>query len=273
MLPMYEIYAMRYATVARQRRENFIFTDMHDASMPMDYFVWVVRGNGRIWLVDTGFNEAAARGRGRVLLRNPVAALATLGISVEQVADVIITHLHYDHAGNIDLFPNARFHLQERELQYATGRHMCHDVLRHAYAVEDVVNLVRGVYEKRVDFYPGDDELAPGLQLIHVGGHTEGLQSVRVHTKRGWVVLASDASHFYENIHRESPFPIVVNMADMLGGYQRLLALCDSPDHLVPGHDPLVLARYPHFGDPANEVVCLHESPTRTLPLQIVTSH
>lgn len=270
---MYEVYAMRYATVARQRRENFIFTDMHDASMPMDYFVWVVRGNGRIWLVDTGFNAAAAQGRGRVLLRNPVDALAILGTSADKVSDVIITHLHYDHAGNIDLLPNARFHIQERELQYATGRHMCHDVLRHAYAVEDVVNLVRGVYEKRVDFYPGDDELAAGLQLIHVGGHTEGLQAVRVHTKRGWVVLASDASHFYENIHRESPFPIVVNMADMLGGYHKLLALCDSPDHLVPGHDPLVLARYPHLGDPVNEVVCLHQPPINSLTFHTTGNH
>jgi glyoxylase-like metal-dependent hydrolase (beta-lactamase superfamily II) len=66
-----------------------------------------------------------------------------------------------------------------------------------------------------------------------------------VRTRRGWVVLASDASHFYANMEQERPFPIVWSVADMMAGYRRLSALADSPAHIIPGHDPLVMERYP----------------------------
>ena len=174
---------------------------------------------------------------------------------------MIVTHLHYDHAGNINLLPQARIHLQERELQFATGRHMKHPLLRHAYAVDDVVEIVRGVYRDRVVFHDGDVGLAPGIELVLVGGHTDGLQAVRVHTARGWIVLASDASHFYENIEATSPFPIVFHVGAMLDGYRKLLALADGPDHVVPGHDPLVRQRYPHYGAAQADIVSLHLTP------------
>ena len=79
-------------------------------------------------------------------------------------------------------------------MTYATGRHMRHTRFSHGYEVEDVVGMVRLVYGDRVTFYRGDADLAPGVSLHHIGGHTPGLQCVRVMTKRGWVVLASDAS-------------------------------------------------------------------------------
>ena len=72
-----------------------------------------------------------------------------------------------------------------------------------------------------------------------------GLQFVRVHTRRGWVVVASDASHYYENMLQRRPYTTVFNVGDMIQGWGRLLALADSPDHVVPGHYPAVLRRYP----------------------------
>ena len=258
---VYEVYAIRYATVARKRAENFMVYDPHEGPMPMDYFIWVIRGAGRTIVVDTGFNREAAAQRKREFLRCPIESLRQLGIEPQAVADVILTHLHYDHAGNIKLLPNAMIHLQEKELQYATGKYMKYDLMRHPYAVDDVVDVVRGVYDQRVCFYEGDAELADGIQLIHVGGHTQGLQAVRVRTQRGWVVLASDASHFYDNIHNQSPFPIVFHVGDMLEGYDKLLRLAESPAHLVPGHDPLVFTRYPVCGDAEHEIVALHLPP------------
>src|SRR3546814_14350164 len=85
---------------------------------------------------------------------------------------------------------------------------MCFEPMRHAYSFDDVVTLVRNVYEDRVVFHDGNAELAPGVSLLKIGGHTKGLQSVRVNTQRGWVVLASDASHYYENMERQRPFQI-----------------------------------------------------------------
>jgi glyoxylase-like metal-dependent hydrolase (beta-lactamase superfamily II) len=161
-----------------------------------------------------------------------------LNVDAKSIKDVVITHLHYDHVGNFDLFPAATFHLQDREMQYATGRHMAQPVFSGAFDVEDVVGMVRNTYAGRVRFHDGDAEIAPGVSLHYIGGHTMGLQVVRVATRRGWLVLASDASHFYANMEQVRPFPIVFSVADMVEGYARLRALADSPAHIIPGHDP-----------------------------------
>jgi glyoxylase-like metal-dependent hydrolase (beta-lactamase superfamily II) len=241
----YEVYAIKYAHHARRASENFIGGDPHDGPMPLDYFVWLIRGAGREIVVDTGFSAAMAAKRGRDHIRCPTEGLKLLGIDSKSVRDVIITHLHYDHVGNFDLFPAATLHLQDLEMRYATGRYMAHDCFRGAYEVEDVVGTVRRVYENRVRFHDGDAEVAPGVSVHLVGGHTMGLQAVRVATRRGAVVLASDASHFYANMEQTRPFPIVWSVADMVEGYRKLRALADSAEHIIPGHDPLVLERYP----------------------------
>jgi glyoxylase-like metal-dependent hydrolase (beta-lactamase superfamily II) len=243
--PAYEIYAIKYAHHERTASQNFLGGDPHDGPMPLDYFVWLVRGEGRDLLVDTGFNAAAAARRQRQLVRPVEQALSLMGVEPGDVRDVVITHLHYDHVGNFDLFPRATFHLQDLEMQFATGRCMCHEPMRHAFDVEDVVGMVRNVYAGRVRFHAGDAELAPGISVHLIGGHTMGLQVVRVATRRGHVVLASDASHYYANMGESRPFPIVYNVADMMEGWGRLLALADSATHVIPGHDPLVLERYP----------------------------
>jgi len=243
---VYEVYALRYATHPdRKASENFIGGDPHEGPMPLDFFLWAIVGKTRSFVVDTGFDKKTAEFRKRKYIRSPAESLAAIGLDVAKVDDVIITHMHYDHAGNHDLFPRARFHLQEKELAYCTGRCMCHGPLRHAYAVDDVTAMVRRVFEGRVAFHDGAAELAPGVSVHHVGGHTMGLQMVRVRTKRGFVVLASDASHFYANMLDVRPFPIVYNVADMLDGHAKARALASSVDHVVPGHDPLVLKYYP----------------------------
>lgn len=214
-------------------------------------------------MVDTGFNQKAATDRGRRLLRCPTEGLRLLGAEAEKVQDIIITHLHYDHVGNFDLFPKATFHLQDREMQFATGRYMRHRCMHEAYNLADVVGMVKQVYQGRVNFHDGDATLAPGLSVHLIGGHTMGLQVVRVHTARGWVVLASDASHYYQNIEEKRPFPVVFNVGDMVEGWQRLNELADSPKHVIPGHDPAVLRQYPPpQADLADIVAQLHVAPT-----------
>jgi glyoxylase-like metal-dependent hydrolase (beta-lactamase superfamily II) len=244
-MPSYEVFAIKYAHHERTAGQNFLGGDPHDGPMPMDYYVWLVRGAGREVVIDTGFGAAAARRRNRRLVRPVEEGLRLMGVDAAQVRDVVITHLHYDHVGNFELFGRAIFHLQDLEMQYATGRSMCHEALRHAFDVEDVVGMVRNVYAGRVRFHAADAELFPGLSLHLIGGHTMGLQAVRVATRRGHVVLASDASHYYANFEQRRPFPIVYNVADMMEGWDRLRSLADSAEHIIPGHDPGVLERYP----------------------------
>ena len=243
----YALYAIHYAfRDTSLRRDLFIGADPHESSpMPIDYYLWAIVNDNRTIVVDTGFNHDEAERRGRKVVRMPREGLAMLGIEAAAVRDVIITHMHYDHAGTLNDFPKATFHIQDLEAAYVTGRQMNHEALRQAFSAEHVCNLVHKLFEGRVAFCDGEAEIAPGVTVHRIGGHTMGMQCVRVLTQRGWVVLASDAAHFYEHMERKVPFPIVWNVEDMLQGYDTLAKLATSQQHIVPGHDPLVRSRYP----------------------------
>jgi glyoxylase-like metal-dependent hydrolase (beta-lactamase superfamily II) len=240
----YEVFAIRYATRPGRRAEHFVGGDAHDGDMPMDYFIWLIKGNGRTIVVDTGFTSHMAQQRRRTFLRCPADTLREFGVAPESVDDVIITHLHYDHVGNFSKFPRARFHLQERELQYATGRYMKYPFFSHSFEVDEVVGMVRLNYAGRVELYDGEAQLAPGVTLHPTPGHTAGLQAVRVHTRRGWLVLASDTTHYFENLTSDRPFTVGFHLGHMVDAFRILERLADSPDHIIPGHDPLVMKLY-----------------------------
>ncbi len=243
--PVYEAYAIKYGDRVGTRGHIFVHGDPHDAPQPMDYFVWAIRSPERTFVIDVGYGREEGEARGRSFLRCPTEGLALVGIDAAEVEDVIITHMHYDHAGNLELFPNARFHIQDAEMAFVTGRAMSHPALRHSFRLDDVLEMIRLVYGDRVVFHAGDEDLAPGVKLRHMPGHTHGLQSVLVNTARGEVMLASDAAHYYESLTDGSPFLTHVDMLGMLEGFRRLTALAPTPQHVVPGHDPLVLQRYP----------------------------
>jgi len=244
-LPQYELFAIRYATREARRADHFIGGDPHDGPMPMDYYLWVATGAGRTFVIDTGFTAEVGAKRGRTFLRCPIDTLALIGVDGAAVQDVILTHLHYDHVGNFHRFPAATFHLQEPEIAYATGRYMRYPRLAHSFEVEDVVGIVRLNFARRVMLYNERVDLAPGIVLHPVGGHSAGLQFVRVHTRRGWVVVASDTTHFYENMDQGRPFTTAFHVGKMLEGYDALRAHAPSRDHIIPGHDPLVMRYYP----------------------------
>jgi glyoxylase-like metal-dependent hydrolase (beta-lactamase superfamily II) len=241
----YEVYAIKYGTHPRKASENFLGGDPHDGPMPLDFFVWAIVSQERTYVVDTGFDREMAQKRQRQLFRTPAEGLKLIGVEPDSVRDVIVTHMHYDHAGSLDEFPNARYHLQDREMQYCTGRCMGHATTRFPFEAEHVATMVHRIFEGRVEFHDGDDELAPGVTIHRIGGHSPGLQCVRIKTRRGWVVLASDATHFYANMESGRPYPVVVNVAEMVEGFRTICKLASSSAHVIPGHDPLVLHRYP----------------------------
>ncbi|QRM53276.1 N-acyl homoserine lactonase family protein [Sinorhizobium sp. BG8] len=242
----FELYALRYATHAgRAAKDNFLHADPHESGADLDYYVWLARRGEEVIVIDTGFGADAAKARGRTLLRDPAEALALLGVDAREVPQVVLTHLHYDHAGTLGAFPAARFHLQVDEAGHATGPCMCDPKARAPFDVENIVAYIRSLYAGRIEFHRGDREIAPGFWLHAVPGHSAGLQVIRVFTERGWVVLASDATHFYANMERRNPFPVLFDEAALIRGYSRLAELAPSLDHIVPGHDPAVMRAYP----------------------------
>jgi glyoxylase-like metal-dependent hydrolase (beta-lactamase superfamily II) len=231
----YEIFAVRYAEHQRKAAENYIFGDPHDVLQPLDYFVWVVRNDKRTIVVDTGFDQPVGDTRGRTVITPVGEGLKRLGVDPDTVETV----------GNVDLFPRARYHVQDKEMHYCTGRCMCHRQLRASYEEDYVVSMLRKLYAGRVTFHDGVSELAPGVTLHHIGGHAMGLQSVRVKTRRGFVMLAADAVHLFPHLDEARIFPTTYNLAEVLEGYETLKKLASSRNHIVPGHDPAVMKLYP----------------------------
>lgn len=262
---LYHIYSFRYARALERRAvENFmrpVRVDLHDGPMPLDFNVWIVRNKHRTLLVDTGFGQRAATERSRVLDADPMDLLTQMGVPPEEVTDAILTHMHFDHAGNLDRLPRARLHVQDKEVAFATGRCMCHAALRNPYDVEDVVNLIRCTYAERVQHHDGTAHPFPGISLHALPGHSRGLQGVRVATARGPVLLASDASHFYANFAGRAPYSLTVNAPDTLQTYEAMRDLVPGVQHIIPGHDPLVRQFYPSVIVEGVELTMLHATP------------
>ena len=151
----------------------------------------------------------------------------------QEVPDVVITHMHYDHAGNVPLFPQARFHVQDAEMAYCTGRAMTHAHLSAPFDAENVVDMVRRTFDGRVVFHAGDAELYPGVTLHHLPGHTLGLQAVRVQTERGpgGAGLGCDPL-LGQSAARRHPTPIVADVV----AYLEALRAAAQPGSLARSH-------------------------------------
>lgn len=244
--PAYEVYAIKYAEAdALPPGKVMIGADPHESPFDMAYYVWLVRRGDAAIVVDTGFNAVSGAKRGRRVLRSPADGLRALGVDPHAVQTLIVTHLHYDHIGNADLFPKAVLHVQDKEVAFATGRHMRHAFFRDMYEVDDVVGFVRDVYAGRVVFHDGDAEVAPGVTVHLASGHTPGVQFVRVRTRGGWLVLASDACHYTFLREKEQVYPIMFDPAGLIETYARLRRLASNDRLVIPGHDPAVVRDFP----------------------------
>jgi glyoxylase-like metal-dependent hydrolase (beta-lactamase superfamily II) len=245
MLP-YELYAIRYATNRKRTRgQNFIFEAQPETLQPMDFYSWVAIGEAGTFVIDTGMARAKAEKHGHEYLHCPIDSLRLLGVAPELVERVVITHLHYDHIGNVGAFPKARFELQKAEMDFVVSPFMQKNWCRRAYEVDEISHFVALLHGDRLVLHGPDKQIAPGLSVHLVGGHCAGQEIVRVWTRRGWVVLASDALHYYEELERGVPFTVAFNVAEMLTAHDRMRELAESDAHIVVSHDPLVSERYP----------------------------
>lgn len=245
----WQVYAVKYAGRAADADEYFL-SRQRDMSGPQDmaYYVWVAVDGPRVVLVDTGWNEASATKRGRDPGDTLDTALGSIGVAAADVTDVVVTHLHYDHGGNIDRLPNARVHLQPAELEFWQS-----DLSRRRYFAltveeDDVAAAARAVADGRGRLRAGDHEIAPGVSVHLVRGHTPGMQVVRVASGEQAVVLASDAVHTTYNLERDMPSRTLVDSVEMVLGFDRIRSLASSDKLVIPGHDGRVL----HDFEPAD---------------------
>lgn len=233
----YEVYAVEYARRQGTRYEMAMgSSDM--SSVDVAYYFWVLRGGGETVVVDLGFTPEMARKRQRPDPQDFTARLRDAGVEPDRVRHVIVTHLHWDHAGNHHLFPNARFYLQESELALWTGHFARYPILSADIEGDDIAAMVRLNLAGRVELARGCHEVLPGLRLHLVGGHTAGMQVVEVAAESGPVIVASDAVKTYGNLECNLPDPRPHEIAGVLGGYELVRRLAGQTGKILPGHEP-----------------------------------
>jgi glyoxylase-like metal-dependent hydrolase (beta-lactamase superfamily II) len=246
--PQYHVCAIRYATLAGFPVSGLVAGADRSRKIDIAMFVWLIQGNGRNILVDSGFHrEDLVKQWKPVDFMNASEAVARLGVRPEDVTDLIVTHAHWDHAGGIDLFPKARIWIQKDELEYYAGPAWQSPRTHGGIEPEDVLELVKLNTRGRVALVNGDaQEILPGISCYTGGKHTWASQFVTVNTAAGTVVLASDNLYLYENLEKHAPIAQTLDVESNLRAQDRMKQLAANPRLIVPGHDPAVLARFPN---------------------------
>lgn len=243
----YEVLAVRYGewhTTMRQIYHSFDVYQEEDAPVQIDYYFWVVRNSARTIVVDTGFRPEVALRRGRELLTPVPEALRLAGVEPLDVSHVVLTHFHYDHIGNLDLFPRSQVIAGSIEFDFWTGEVAEQPIFCTAVEADEVDLVRKAQAEQRLTLVPDEDPRIPGVSFREVTGHTPGQIVVEVQTAGRPVVLASDASHMYEEFEKERPFHIASSLPDMYTGL-KWLKMRSNDVEVIPGHDPAVMLRFP----------------------------
>jgi glyoxylase-like metal-dependent hydrolase (beta-lactamase superfamily II) len=250
-LDNYEVYAVRFATIAGFPVSSLVAGADRDRRLDIAMMVWVLKGGGRIAIVDSGFHRERYFRQFTVKdYIKPSEAIAPLGIGPDDVTDLLVTHLHWDHAGGIDLFPAARVWIQKEEYDYYAGEAWQSERTHGGIDAEDVLELVKRNTAGKVSFVRGDDETSmPGIGFGVGGRHTWASQFIAVETRHQVAVIASDNMYLYENMEKHLPVAQTLDAASNLRTQDRMRSLASEPRLLVPGHDPAVFERFPRVTD------------------------
>ena len=250
--PTYEVYAISYAVIPDFSVASLVAGADRSRKLDIQMMVWVLKGsNGANILVDSGFyrDKFFKQWKVRDFIK-PSEAIAKLGLKPDDITDVIITHMHWDHADGMDLFPKARIWIQQDEYGYYTGEAWQPGGSHGGIDAEDVLALVKANTEGRVHLVKGDDQEAiDGIRFYTGGRHTYASQYVAVSTKTGTTVIASDNCYLYENLDKHAPIAQTLDAASNLRAQDRMKQLASSPRLIVPGHDPAVFTRFPVPGN------------------------
>jgi glyoxylase-like metal-dependent hydrolase (beta-lactamase superfamily II) len=246
--PQYEIYAIRYATIADFPVSSLVAGADRSRKMDIAMMVWLVRGNGHNILVDSGFyrDQFMKQWQPKDYVK-PSEAVARLGLKPEDITDLVITHMHWDHADGMDLFPKARIWLQKDELEYYAGAAWQSRNTHGGIDPDDILAAVKLNTQGRVTLVNGDaQEILPGVTCYLGGKHTHASQYLGINTAQGTVVLASDNMYLYENLDKHAAIAQTLDAESNLRAQDRMKQLAADPRLIIPGHDPAVMTRFPN---------------------------
>ncbi len=252
--PQYTIDAIRYGTIADFPVAGLVAGADPSRKMDIAMIVWLVRGNGHNILVDSGFYRDQFFKHWKIRnFMKPSDAVEAAGVKPDDITDIIVTHMHWDHADGADLFPRARIWVQRDEYTYYTGEAWHSKRTHGGIDPDDVLSFVKINMEGRLSFVEGDaQEIMPGITCYTGGKHTYASQFVGVNTAEGAVILASDNVYLYENLDKHVPIAETLDAESNLRAQDRMRHLAAKESLIVPGHDPAIFER---FHGPASGIV------------------
>jgi glyoxylase-like metal-dependent hydrolase (beta-lactamase superfamily II) len=247
----YEVYALSYGTFPDFPVSALLAGADKTRKIDLQMMIWLIKGpGGKNILVDTGcYHDNVIKGKGIKNLIKASEAVAKLGLSPADITDVIISHMHWDHADGMDLFPNAKIWIQKDEYTYYTGAAWQPEGKHGGIEPDDVMMIVRLNTEHRVNLVDGEREIIDGLRVYTGGRHTFASQYVSVRTASGTVVIASDNMYLYENLEKHAPIAQTFDADSNLKAQDRMRQIASRPDLIVPGHDPEVFIKFPKPGN------------------------
>ena len=251
-----EIYAAIVGRAERSRCLMFHLSPTH-GTVGLIYPFWVLRGPRRVTLIDTGFSAAAAEQRGIGDYRDPTALLAEIGIDPAEVEQILVSHLHFDHFGVPERFPNARFVVQHDDVAYFSGAGATHPAGRLADPAS-IASLAELRRAGRLELLDGDKALGDGVSAVRVGGHTPGSQLIVLERQGGQIVFACDAAHLYANVQTRTPSAIIYRYDEYQRGFAAIERLATG-GRWFPGHDPEILS---HLTPVSESVYALRDDAT-----------
>jgi glyoxylase-like metal-dependent hydrolase (beta-lactamase superfamily II) len=232
----------------------------YDENIDRNYYIWVIKGKEETIVVDTGVGVTLAAERKLKGYINPVKALERIGVNGSNVTKVIITHIHWDHVGGMEMFPDAfpkaTFYVQKKEFDFwksnSAARKAPFEEVADHLAFKILADL-EGT--NRLVLPCGDQKILPGVELLLTPGHTIALQSVAVNTAKGTAILASDCAHLARSFKEDIPSCLIVDMIGWMGSYDKLRAKATNMDLMFPGHDVWMLQAFPKVAEDVTRLV------------------
>lgn len=259
--PEYEIYALKYAGPFPRKLAMVLWNEGWDQDIEVNYYIWAIKGkNGETVAVDAGCGTTLAAKRKLRNYVNPVEVLARIGADATNVTKVILTHMHFDHMGGMEMFPQAfpqaTFYLQKKEYDFWVKHPF---VKRPPFnrLVDEVAIQATAQLEgtERLVLICGDQKIIPGIEVLFAPGHTIGLQTVPVNTAKGTAIVASDCVHYHRAFLENNTSILITDLIAWIESYDKLRANASSVDLVFPGHDMAMATNYPKVAEDVTRLV------------------
>ena len=244
----YEIFALKYAGPFTSSGALIMWMKDWDEVVERNYYLWCLKSPESTIVVDAGVSPLMAQEKNLGGYVSPAEVLKRIDVNADKVQHVILTHIHWDHAGGLSLFPNATVYVQQDEYQFWMNDPIAKRPPFGFFGVEMLKKDIETIEkENRLVLVDGDHQLFPGVECLLTPGHSLGLQSVAVNTAKGTAILGSDCAPYFENYKQDWPSNLIIDMVALMRSYDKLKSKVASQELLFPGHDPLMSQHYPEI--------------------------